>query len=351
VRGRRLAAVAAAAAGALALSSCGISLQSLPKYSSLSGPFYELHATFANVLNLPADAQVRSGVATIGQVSTISAHDFAANVTLEIRKSDRLPIGTRAIVQFDDPLGDEYVEMLRPTKVTGYLHNGDSLGEAQTASAPSIADTLAALSTVLNGGGINQLHTIVTQLDLTFKGNQPQIRDLISKVEDSFGSLASHKDDIDAALSAIANLAKQLNAGTPVIVAGIDALAPAVNILSSQNQQLDQLLTSVNQLAVVADNVANVTSQDTVNDVNELLPVVNQLVGVDKQIGPALAAISNFEVLTPKIAPGDSLQVSLHATAILSGDAAASALAPAAKAAPAGSSQYAVTALLEGGLP
>jgi phospholipid/cholesterol/gamma-HCH transport system substrate-binding protein len=350
---KRRAVAAMAFAGAALLSGCNISLQSLPKFSSLPGPFYEVHATFTNVLNLPDDAQVRAGVATIGQVSSIRVHDFAAHVTLQIQESVRLPVGTRAEVQFDDPLGNEYVEMLRPAHPSqGSLANGARLTERSTASAPSIADTLAALSTVLNGGGINQLHTIFTQLDATFNGNQPQLRDLIRRVEESFGSFARHTPDIDAALSALGNLSEQLGAGTPTIVRGIDALAPAMHVLASENTQLRQLLVSVNRLAVVAGHVADVTSQRSVADIRDLVPVVHQLVGVDRQIGPALADISSFEHLTPKIAPGNSLQVSLTATADLGGSGAvtSAALTDAAHKARHDPSARAVTALLEAGL-
>jgi phospholipid/cholesterol/gamma-HCH transport system substrate-binding protein len=352
-----VAGVAALATAASLLAGCNVSLQSLPKFSGMSGPTYELHATFANVLNLPAEAQVRDGVAQIGQVSAITTHDFEAEVTLRIERRVRLPVGTRAVVQFDDPLGDEYVEMLPPTAgsaAAGYLHDGQTLGPASTGSAPSIADTLAALSTVLNGGGINQLHTIVSELNATFGGNQGHLRDLLSRIEQAFGSLAAHRPDLDAALAALANLARSLNAGTPAIVEGIDALAPAVQVLAGQNTELRRLLTNVNQLATVASDVAAATSQQAINDVHDLLPVVDQLIGVDRRIGPALADIATFEHLTPKIAPGDSLQVSLHATAILSaaaaGEVSAATIQRAASGAD-GPSSAAVVALLEGALP
>lgn len=350
-RARRWRAAVAALALSVALSGCDLSLQSLPKFSAETGRFYTLHATFADVLNLPAEAKVRDGVATIGQVSAISTHDFVADVTLEIRAGVRLPVGTRAQVQFDDPLGDEYVEMLTPPQGHGpYLADGARLSEGETSSAPSIADTLAALSTVLNGGGINQLHTIVTELDATFAGHQPELRNLLVRVEDTFGSLARHHVDLDGALSALANLARQLNAGTPTIVEGIDTLAPAVNVLASDNGQLRDLLGAVDRLAVVANGIADRSGAAAVADVHDLLPVVDQLVEVDREVGPALADISTFEALTPKIAPGNSLQVSLDATAVLPGASPAATTAALSPLAPR-SGSAAVTALLEAGLP
>lgn len=349
----RLAAAAVACSAALGLSGCGISLQSLPKYSSLPGPFYEVHATFANVLNLPALAEVRVGVATVGQVSSIGAHDFAARVTLQIDRNVRVPVGTVAQVQFSDPLGDEYVELIEPKRVTaGYLSNGAVLTEASTSTAPSVPDTLAVLSTVLNGGGINQLHTIVDQLNLALNGHQAQIRDLFTRLDQAFGSLSAHKAQVDAALAAIGNLAAQLNAGAPTIVAGIDAIGPAVHVLAGENLQLRQLLTSVNRLAVVADHILSVTGAQQVQDVHALLPVVDQLVAVGQQVAPTLSAMARFEALTPKVAPGGSLQASLVATAVFGGAPSAGVAGAAAAISPGQvSGGPAVTALLDGALP
>ena len=67
------------------------SLQSLPKVSGLSGPTYEIHAVFANVLNLPDDAQVRVGAEVVGQVSNISTSNFQADLTLDIKQERASP--------------------------------------------------------------------------------------------------------------------------------------------------------------------------------------------------------------------------------------------------------------------
>ena len=60
-RGPVTAAVALAGSLALAvvLGGCALSLQSLPKVSGVGTATYPMHAVFANVLNLPDDAQVR----------------------------------------------------------------------------------------------------------------------------------------------------------------------------------------------------------------------------------------------------------------------------------------------------
>lgn len=313
-RARRMFAVAAAGL-VLGASGCGVSLQSLPKFSGQSGPYYHLHATFDDVLNLPADAQVRAGVATVGQVSAISASNFHANVTLDIKTKVKLPVGTTAQVRFDSPLGDEYVLLTVPKAPTpgGSLGNGATI--AQTSSAPSIEDSLAALSTVLTNGGISQVATITDNLNQAFNGNQPQVRDLLGQLDGAVGSLSAHSGDIDAALSALDALSSQLNGGSGTIVAAIDNLGPAVSVLAGENGDFANLLTSVNNLSSVADNVLAASGQGFAQDLNLLAPVVNQLVSVQSRLGTDLGNLAAFEKATPKVAPGNYLQVSLNATA------------------------------------
>jgi phospholipid/cholesterol/gamma-HCH transport system substrate-binding protein len=329
---------------------CSISLQSLPKPGTETGPSYHVHATFANVLNLPINAQVREGSALIGQVSSIGTQDFQAQVVLAIHKNVRLPVGSTAQVRFDTPLGDEYVVVqVPPTGSSGpWLGEGSILGEQQTSTAPSVEDTLAALGTVLNGGGIDQLQTIIHELNNTFDNNQPQIRSLLENITASTASLAAHTDAVDQALASFGRLADVLNAGGGTITQAIDSIAPGVSVLASENTDLSSFITQLGNLSTVADQIIAQTSQSSINDTKELLPLLNQLVGVENQVGPDLANIAQFESTTPKIAPGNYLQVSVSATANLNS-------APCTVGTACGSTQAAsgpaVSALLEGALP
>jgi phospholipid/cholesterol/gamma-HCH transport system substrate-binding protein len=306
---RRL--VALVALGALA-GGCGFSLQSFPKIGGQSGPSYPIYARFTNVLNLPANAQVRDGSAVVGTVTSITTHDFLADLTLAIRTDVHLPVGTTAQVRFDSPLGDEYVLLIPPASPPRpSLAPGATLGTNATTTAPSIENTLAALGAVLNGGGITQLQTIVVELNKTFGGNQGQIRDLLGQLTVALRSLSAHTGDIDGAISAVGTLAAELNARRGTITSGIDAIAPAVGVLAKENGDLRGLLRQLTRLSRTTNAIVATSGRDTITDAHDLVPVINQLVGVEKRVGPDLADIARFEALTPKIAPGDYLQVSL----------------------------------------
>jgi phospholipid/cholesterol/gamma-HCH transport system substrate-binding protein len=342
------------AALALACSGCNLSLQSLPKFSGRGGNTYQVKATFDNVLNLPAEAQVLAGSAVVGAVGSITTTDFKANLVLDIDNKVRLPVGTTAQVRFASPLGDEFVTLQTPPGKTNgpFLTSGAVLAEQSTSSAPSIEDALAALSTVLNGGGINQIETIVSNLNQAFGGNQGQIRDVLTQLDDAVTSLSGHTTAIDDALGAVSNLSRQLNQGRGAIAEGLNTIGPAVTVLANENGDVNQLLTSVDRLSTVANQVLDQGSQNLISDVHELLPVVNQLVGVDQQLAPDLANLTTFETLTPKVAPGDDLQVSLDAKAVFGGGATGSAIPPLSGVSTASSSdRSSVTELLAAGLP
>jgi phospholipid/cholesterol/gamma-HCH transport system substrate-binding protein len=306
-------------AAAVVGTGCGLSFQALPKPGGVSGPSYRLTAVFGNVLNLPVQARVLVGADQVGDVSSITTSHFKADLTLTIRGAIRIPKGTTAQILFVDPLGDEFIQLFPPRgRPHGpYLTNGSVVPERDTSSAPSIADTLAALGALLNGGGLNQLETIVTNLNQALGGHQQQIRRIIDDLSFTVTALNANKSSVDNALASLAALSAQLAKGDSAIATGIDSIGPAVTVLSSENQDFQNLLTATNNLSNVADSIVTQSSSNILGTVRQLNAVVNQLVGVESQLGPTLTDLAKFESMTKKIAPGNYLQLSLNGTAIV----------------------------------
>jgi virulence factor Mce-like protein len=321
---RRLGSLAAGAAVAVVASGCGISLQALPKPGGVSGATYTVHATFANVVNLPASAEVRIGASSIGYVSALQAKDFQALVTMKIKQSTKLPTGTTAEIRFDTPLGEDYISLVPPSAVAqgapvtkadpnvDYLTNGASIPETDTSTAPSVEDVFAALGALLNNGGIDQLQTIITEINNAFDGNQPQIHDLITKLDTTVSSFAANTPRIDSTLQQLGNLSTTLNNGSSTIVAGLNALAPAVTDLQNDSASFDNLVSQVSDLSKVANGVVTRSQTGLMETLKALSPVLTQLTNVQGQIGPALNAIDALEARTPAVVPGNYLQLAVN---------------------------------------
>jgi phospholipid/cholesterol/gamma-HCH transport system substrate-binding protein len=348
---RRPAAVAVAVALVpLLLGGCALSLQSLPKVGGGTAGTYPLHAVFADVLNLPDDAQVRLGAEVVGEVSSITTQNFQADLTLAIHDGVRLGAGTTAQVRFDNPLGDEYVLLTAPLGVaSGYIPAGGTIPAGETSTAPSVEDTFGALSLVLNGGGLNQLQVVIRELNATLNGNQPQIRSFLETIDRAVSTVAGGRATVDAALSSIERLSSELSAGRQTIAQGIATIAPAIGVLAAENSQISSLIADLSNLGAVGTEVATKSGADSVQDVKELLPLVQQLQSVSQQIGPDLDDLSKFEAATPKIAPGDYLQVNVIANVLLPAGAYEPSSTAGSLSAPASGSQ-AVSDLLGSGL-
>ncbi|HEY1650880.1 MAG TPA: MCE family protein [Acidimicrobiales bacterium] len=312
--------VVGALAAALVGTGCGLSFQALPKPGGVSGPSYNLTAVFGNVLNLPVQARVLIGADQVGEVSSISTSHFKADLTLTIRRAIRIPKGTTAQILFVDPLGDEFIQLFPPRGQPHgpYLTNDSVVPERDTSSAPSIADTLAALGALLNGGGLSQLETIVTNLNEALGGHQQQIRRIIDDLSFTVTALNANKSSVDNALASLAALSTQLAKGDAAIASGIDSIGPAVAVLSSENQDFENLLTATNNLSNVADSIVTQSSSSILGTIKQLDAVISQMVAVSSQLGPTLTDLAKFESQTKQIAPGNYLQLSLDGTAIVS---------------------------------
>lgn len=312
-------AFAAAAAASLGLSSCGLSLQSLPKLGGISGPTYTISATFANVVNLPDNAQVRVGAFTVGYVSKIGIQNFQAVVSMKIKKNTVLPDGTTAEVAFDTPLGEDFVQLFPPTSSSNarLLASGAHIPETQTVTAPSVEDAFGALGALLNGGGLNQLQTIIDQTNLALNGNQPKIRSLLNYLNSTITTFAQSTPAIDNSLAAIGQLSQVLNQGSNTISQGIQSIGPAVAVLASENNDFDALITQLDRMSTAANSILSQSSAGTVHTVQALKPLLDQLVSVQQQLGPALGAVSALEQRTPGVVPGDYVQLAINATVVV----------------------------------
>ena len=110
-------------------------------------------------------------------------------------------------------------------------------------------------------------------------------------------------------------------------------------MLASENTQIDGLITQLSNLGAVGTQMAEQSGQNSVNDAKDLLPVVQQLESVSAQLAPDLDALAAFEAESPKVAPGDYLQVSAIVNVFLpAGSFEATPLAASAPSITAGSS-------------
>ncbi|MEO9137774.1 MAG: MCE family protein [Jatrophihabitans sp.] len=275
--------IAAAGAGVLMLSGCGFQgLYSapLPGGADLGNHPFTIVAYFDDVLDLVPQSAVKVNDVAVGKVSAISLKGWQAKVTLEINDSVKLDLNSTAEIAQTSLLGEKYVGLTAPPMSQergSNLTNGSVIKLDHTRSAAEVEQVLGALSLLLNEGGLRQIRVIGNELVTAFKGREPQIKDLLTRLNTFVSTLDIGKNDITNALVNIDKLAQTLNRQKQVLIDTLDTFPAALQVLSQERTKLVTLLTSLSRLGSVATNVINSTQTNLVTSLNALNPVLTQL--------------------------------------------------------------------------
>jgi phospholipid/cholesterol/gamma-HCH transport system substrate-binding protein len=302
------------AAAAVVLTGCGAELESLPAPDPLgSAARYTVTAQFRDVENLTIGAKVKLEGVVVGDVVDISTKNYVANVKMQIEQKFPLSAQAKFQIRFTTPLGEDFVSVTsKITSETPRLRDGTTVRLDQTSDAPSIEDTFAAVSTLLNGGGLSQIHIIATELQQLLHGRTGQIRDLLTQLHTVVVNLDAHKGDIDRALDSLAGLTKQLNDGNSLIDKALQEFPTTIQLLSDDTGKLATLLGKVRKLG---DTVRGLLAQSTDNMVamlSNLQPTLDALRAADGDLIPTFKTLITFGRLFDRAAPGDYVNLAAN---------------------------------------
>ena len=271
-----------ATVGALLLGGCqfnGLASVPLPGAPAQGGNVYHVTVDFADVLDLVPQSAVKVNDVTVGAVESIDLVGWHAEVHLRVLNSVHLPDDAVAELKQTSLLGEKYVSLSPPTDApaSGALHDGSVIPLSRTGANPQVEEVLSALSALLNGGGVAQLHTITVELNKTLSGREQNLRDFLSQVDKFVTGLNNQRDDIIHALEGIDQLSKTLNDQHTVITTAVDQIPGALKTLADDRTLLTKLLTSLSNLGAVGTRVINESQANLLADLRNLLPVLTEL--------------------------------------------------------------------------
>ena len=209
---RKLRALVAILLGAVVLSGCDFDVYKLPLPGGTDVGDDPMTVTvqFTDVLDLVPKSSVKVNDVNVGQVTDIELEGTTAEVTLELRNDTELPEQRGRGDPADQPPRRE----VRVAEAAG----GRGAARASSATAttiplehtgrnPEVEEVLGALSLVLNGGGVAQLKTIASELNLALEGREDAAKSVLTQVESLMGQLDENKADIVDAIESLNRLA------------------------------------------------------------------------------------------------------------------------------------------------
>jgi phospholipid/cholesterol/gamma-HCH transport system substrate-binding protein len=293
------AAVVVTLLAALTLTGCGfrgLYSVTLPGGADVGDHPFRVTVQFVNVLDLVAQSAVKVNDVAVGRVEKIELSDWHATVTVLVNGDVDLPANARAEIGQTSLLGEKYVSLEQPTDAppTGRLGNGADIPLTRTGANTQIEEVLGALSLLLNGGGLNQIKTITTELDTAFNGNTEQIRDLFDRLDAITKELDDQRTVITGAIDKLNTLAGTLNAQRQVLVDTLDTLPGALQVLSSEKDNLVGLLQGLDNLSGVATRVIDGSTDNLLAVLKSLQPTLQQLTAAGDDLGKSFELLGTY---------------------------------------------------------
>ena len=288
-------------AGCVAVVSTGCSfggVNSLPLPGAVGrGPdATKYHVELANVSTLEPNSPVLIGDVVVGSVGNMTVRDWHADVEISVKPGVVIPANVVATVGQTSLLGSMHLALNPPLGETpsGRLAPGATLGLNKSSTYPSTEQTLSALSVVINGGGVGQLGDIVRELNNAFNGREPQIRDLLTQLNDFVGVLATQRDSINATVVSLNRLAGTFAGQREVLTRALDRIPPALDVLVAERPRLTAALEKLGGFSALAGEVVNETRADLVRNLRNLEPTLRSLADVGPDLAKALAYFTAF---------------------------------------------------------
>lgn len=302
-RGTGVARVAAVLALLVGTSGCGLLSDGaydlpLPGGADVGDDPDTITIEFDSVQGLVPKSTVKVDNVAVGQVTDIAVDQttWTATVTAEVRGDLDLPANAEARVRRSSLLGEWYVELDDPTGEPSSvaLASTGTIPMAQTGGTAPVEQVLGALSLLLNNGGLPQLNTILTELNLALDGNEPEVRALLGDLDELVGLLDANRGDIVAALDALGELSRTLEANRDDIASALDEIPAGLEVLADQRPQLVQMLRSLDRLSDVTVRVVERSKDDVVADLTQLEPILARLREAGQDLPDALQILATF---------------------------------------------------------
>jgi phospholipid/cholesterol/gamma-HCH transport system substrate-binding protein len=258
---------------------------------------FQVQAQMPDVATIQQNSRVRVGDANVGTITNIERQDWHALVTMTLNSDVDLPANATATLGQTSLLGSLHIELAPPVGVPaeGKLHNGSLIPLASAGAYPSTDQTLAAVSVLLNGGGIGQIQDITAALSTAFTGRENDLRSLIEQLDGFVGYLHEQTGDIIAATDSFNNLVGQFADQKPVLDKAIRTIPDALAVLNDQRVHLIDALDSFGKFGAVLTDAVNQTKDNLVKELNDLAPVLRSLADA----GPALTRSLSFLATYP----------------------------------------------------
>ncbi|MGU3497770.1 MCE family protein [Mycobacterium sp. C31M] len=297
--GRRCAALILTAAAAVGVSGCewrGLNSLPLPGTEGKTDGSFVVQAQMPDVTNLQPNSRVRVGDVTVGTVTKVERQGWHALLTMRLNGEVNLPANATATIGQTSLLGSLHIELAAPVDGAprGRLHDGSLIELANSAAYPTTEQTLAAISMVLNGGGVGQLQDITTAFSTALRGREQDLRSLITQLDTFMANTNGQTEVIIAATEKLNAVAAKFADRKPVLDEAMRTIPDALELLKEQRGNIVEALDQLGRLSALAADSAMQTKDALVAELKNVGPVLESLADAGPNMTRSLSMLTTY---------------------------------------------------------
>ncbi|MDT5144506.1 MAG: phospholipid/cholesterol/gamma-HCH transport system substrate-binding protein [Mycobacterium sp.] len=269
------------------------------------GPENTYHANFTDATRLKGGQKVRIAGVPVGSVKGLKLNpNNSVDVTFGVDKRYTLYSSTRAVIRYENLVGDRFLEITSGPGELRKLRPGATIDQRHTQPALDLNALLGGLRPVLKGLDADKINTVSGYVIELLQGQGGALSNLLANTN-AFGSTLGARDKaignvinnlnavlgtVDAKGAQFSDSVDQLQKLITGLAQGRDAVAGAIPPLASTTSDLTDLLKhSRRPLQGVLENTRPIA-----NEINDRLPEVNNDI---EQLGEdylRLAALGSY---------------------------------------------------------
>lgn len=274
----------------------GVNTLPLPGTAGGGPGAFTVQVQMPDVANLEPNSRVRLNDVVVGNVTKIQLQARHALVTCQLAGDVDLPANATARLGQTSLLGSLHLELAPPAGIPaqGKLRDGSVIPLWSAGTHPTTEDTLAAVSLLLNGGGLGQLQDITASLSTAFTGREQDLHDLIGRLDSFVGYLNDQTGDIVHATESLNNLVGQFAKDDPVLDRALETLPSALTVLKDQRGNLTEALTRLGQFSALTTDAVNQSKDKLVTELQQLGPVLESMANAGPAMTRSLSMLATY---------------------------------------------------------
>ena len=296
MRFRLMLAMVVVVAGASGCGWRGLNSLPLPGTQGNGPGSYVIQAQLPDVNNIQQNSRVRVADVTVGHVTKIERQGWHALVTMRLDGDVDLPANATVKIGTTSLLGSYHIELGLPKAEApqGKLRGGSLIPLSHGGAYPSTEQTLAALSLVLNGGGLGQIQDITEAFSTAFRGREQDLRSLIGQLDKFAAYLNDQSGDIIAATESLDRLVGKFAAQEPVLDRALATIPDALAVLNGERDKLVEAADQLSKFSALTVDTVNKTKANLVKELQQLGPVLESLANAGPSLTRSLSLLATF---------------------------------------------------------